>query len=40
MPWESFATMTESDIGAIYEFLHGLPPQSGPTSEASFQKRF
>jgi mono/diheme cytochrome c family protein len=40
MPWESFATMTESDIGAIYEFLRSLPPQSGPGGEAGFKKKF
>ncbi|HEX2453397.1 MAG TPA: hypothetical protein VHI99_06830 [Vicinamibacterales bacterium] len=38
MPWEAFARMSVSDIGALYEFLHSLPPQSGPTGEPTFKK--
>jgi mono/diheme cytochrome c family protein len=38
MPWESFARMSENDIGALYEFLHSLPPAPGPTGEASFRR--
>jgi mono/diheme cytochrome c family protein len=38
MPWEAFARMSESDIAALYEFLHSLPPQSGPTGEPTFTK--
>jgi mono/diheme cytochrome c family protein len=39
MPWESFARMNESDIAALYEFLHSLAPQPGPTGEASFKQQ-
>jgi hypothetical protein len=38
MPWEAYANMTESDIGALYEFLHGLAPQPGPTGDPTFRK--
>jgi mono/diheme cytochrome c family protein len=38
MPWESFATMSESDLGAIYGFLHTLMPQPGPTGDARIYK--
>jgi mono/diheme cytochrome c family protein len=38
MPWETFARMTESDIGAIYDFLLSLQPQPGPTGEPTFKK--
>ncbi len=38
MPWESFARMSDNDIGAVYEFLHSLPPQPGATGEPSFRK--
>jgi mono/diheme cytochrome c family protein len=38
MPWEAFATMTEDDLGAIYEYLHSLPPQAGPTGETWYRK--
>jgi mono/diheme cytochrome c family protein len=38
MPWETFARMTESDIGAIYDFLSSLPPQPGPTGDSVFRK--
>jgi mono/diheme cytochrome c family protein len=37
MPWESFARMSENDIGALYEFLHSLTPAPGPAGEASFR---
>ena len=26
MPWKMYATMTEEDLGAIYEYLRSLPP--------------
>ncbi len=29
MPWLMYATMSEQDIGAIYDYLHGLPPAAG-----------
>jgi hypothetical protein len=38
MPWESFATMTEADLGALYEFLHSLPAVQGPTGDPRFRK--
>jgi hypothetical protein len=38
MPWEAFARMTSEDLGAIYEYLHSLQPQDGPTGEAPFKK--
>jgi mono/diheme cytochrome c family protein len=33
MPWESFARMTPEDLGALYEFLHTLPPSGQPSPE-------
>jgi mono/diheme cytochrome c family protein len=36
MPWEAFARMSDDDIGALYEYLHSLPPSPGPSGEASF----
>jgi mono/diheme cytochrome c family protein len=38
MPWESFSRMTTEDLGALYEFLHSLAPQPGPTGEPMFRK--
>jgi mono/diheme cytochrome c family protein len=38
MPWEAFGTMSADDLAALYEFLHGLPPQSGPTGDPRFRK--
>jgi len=38
MPWEAFARMTTEDIGALYEYLHSLPPLDGPTGEPTFKK--
>ena len=29
MPWTMYATMNEQDLGAIYDYLHGLPPVAG-----------
>ncbi len=29
MPWMMYATMTEEDLGAIYDFLRSLPPVDG-----------
>ena len=26
MPWKMYATMTEEDLGAIFEYLKSLPP--------------
>jgi mono/diheme cytochrome c family protein len=31
MPWESYSRMSENDIAAIYEFLHGLEPAGEPS---------
>jgi hypothetical protein len=31
MPWESFQTMTDNDLRAIYRYLQTLPPAAtGP----------
>jgi mono/diheme cytochrome c family protein len=38
MPWEAFGRMTTEDIGALYEFLHSVQPQDGPTGEPTFKK--
>jgi mono/diheme cytochrome c family protein len=38
MPWEAFGTMNAEDLAALYEFLHSLPPQSGPTGDPRFRK--
>lgn len=38
MPWEAFARMTNEDLGALYEYLHSLPPEDGPTGDAAFKK--
>jgi mono/diheme cytochrome c family protein len=38
MPWECFARMNEQDLGALYEFLHSLAPQHGPTGDPRFKK--
>jgi hypothetical protein len=38
MPWEAFAKMSTEDVGALYEYLHSLPAQDGPTGEATFRK--
>ena len=38
MPWEAFARMSAEDLGAVYEYLHSLPPQDGPTGDAGFRK--
>ena len=38
MPWEAFARMTTEDLGAIYEYLHSLRPEDGPTGDAAFKK--
>jgi hypothetical protein len=39
MPWESFGTMSSEDLGALYEFLHSLTPQHGPTGDPRFRKK-
>lgn len=39
MPWESFGTMSNEDLGALYEFLHSLTPQHGPTGDPRFRKK-
>jgi len=33
MPWEAFARMSTEDIASVYEFLHGLQAQEGPTGD-------
>jgi mono/diheme cytochrome c family protein len=38
MPWEAFGRMSAEDLGAVYEFLHSLQPQDGPTGDAAFRK--
>jgi len=38
MPWEPFARMSTEDLGALYEFLHSLPAENGPTGDAPFRK--
>ena len=38
MPWEAFARMTTEDIAALYEFLHSLEPQAGPSGEYTIKK--
>jgi mono/diheme cytochrome c family protein len=38
MPWEGFARMTTEDISAVYEFLHSLSPQDGPTGDPTFKR--
>jgi mono/diheme cytochrome c family protein len=38
MPWESYARMSEADLGALYEYLHTLAPQPGPVGEPTFVK--
>ena len=30
MPWESYARMTENDLGAIYRYLRTLEPAAAP----------
>ena len=30
MPWESFARMTDTDLGAIYRYLRTLEPAETP----------
>jgi hypothetical protein len=30
--------MNEQDLGALYEFLHSLAPQHGPTGDPRFRK--
>ena len=38
MPWEAFARMSNEDLGAVYEYLHSLRPENGPTGDAAFKK--
>jgi mono/diheme cytochrome c family protein len=38
MPWEAFGTMNADDLSALYEFLHSLPAQKGPTGDPRFRK--
>ncbi len=38
MPWESYALMTDADLGALYEYLHTLAPEPGPVGEPTFVK--
>ena len=38
MPWEAFSRISTEDLGALYEFLHSLPPAKGPTGETAFRK--
>ena len=34
----AYARMTTDDLGALYEFLHGLAPVDGPTGDAPFRR--
>lgn len=38
MPWEAFARMSREDLGALYEFLHTLAPQDGPSGDPQIRK--
>jgi len=38
MPWEAFARMSTEDLGAVYEFLHGLAPQDGPSGDPQVRR--
>ena len=38
MPWESFGQMSREDLGALYQYLHSLPAEPGPTGEPTFHK--
>jgi mono/diheme cytochrome c family protein len=38
MPWETFSRMSAADIGALYEYLHSIAPQPGPTGDPTFVK--
>jgi hypothetical protein len=38
MPWEAFGTMNADDLAALYEFVHRLPSQKGPTGDPRFRK--
>ena len=38
MPWEAFGQMSTADAGALYEYLHSLSAQVGPTGEPTFRK--
>ncbi len=38
MPWECFGRMNQDDLTALYEYLHSLTPQHGPTGDAPFKK--
>jgi len=35
MPWEAFARMTDTDLGAIYRYLQTLPPAEASKGEAA-----
>lgn len=32
MPWQSFATLPDADLIAIYNFLMTVPPSSNPVT--------
>ncbi len=38
MQWESFARMSDDDLGALYEFFKSLPPAPGPTGDPTFRR--
>ena len=38
MPWEAFARISTEDLGALYDFLHGLRAEDGPTGDPTFRK--
>ena len=38
MPWVPFGRMSTEDLSALYDYLHSLAPQAGPTGEPTFVK--
>ncbi len=38
MPWEAFGRMSTEDLSALYEYMHSLAPQRGPSGDPAFRK--
>ena len=38
MPWVPFSRISTEDLSALYDYLHSLAPQAGPTGEPTFVK--
>ena len=38
MPWGAYSRISTADLGALYEYLHSLEPQHGPSGEPTFAK--